>query len=47
MYALYDQKNMEIYGKKSIGVRFGTIDMHGVEKKSWTDLEATVTPGQT
>lgn len=34
-----------IYGKKSIGVRFGTLDMHGIEKKSWTDLDATVNPG--
>ena len=35
-----------IYGKKSIGVRFSTLDMHGVQKKSWTDLDSTVNPGE-
>merc|ERR1711893_372872 len=38
---------MPIYGKKSIGVRYGTLDMHGVEKKSWTDLDSTISPGAT
>ena len=38
---------MPIFGKKSIGVSFGTLDIHGVEKKSWTDLDSTVEPGDT
>ena len=35
-----------IYGNKVIGVRFGTLDMHGsVRNKVWTLLEHTVEPG--
>jgi hypothetical protein len=34
-----------IFGKKSIGVSYGVLDMHGVQKKSWTELDATVTAG--
>ena len=33
---------MPIFGKKSIGVMFGVLDIHGVQKKSWTDLDTTV-----
>lgn len=38
---------MPIFGKKSIGVHFGVLDIHGVHKKSWTDLDSTVMPGDT
>lgn len=35
-----------IYGNKVIGVRYGTLDMHGVERvPSWTELQTTVMPG--
>ena len=35
-----------IYGNKVIGVRFGTLDMHGnARNKVWTLLEHTVEPG--
>mmetsp|Transcript_37444 Transcript_37444/g.45615 ORF Transcript_37444/g.45615 Transcript_37444/m.45615 type:complete len:127 (+) Transcript_37444:211-591(+) len=36
---------MPIYGKKSIGCRYCTLDIHGVHKESWSELETTVTPG--
>ena len=45
MYGEKYDPAMPIYGKKSIGVRFGTLDMHGITKKSWTDLESTISPG--
>ena len=35
---------MPIYGKKSIGCRFCTLDMHGVHRMSWTELDSTVEP---
>ena len=37
-----------IYGNKVIGVRYGTIDMHGIPKvPTWTVLEKTSLPGDT
>ena len=36
-----------MFGRKSIGVSYGVLDMHGAQKKSWTELDATVTPGLT
>ena len=33
---------MPIFGKKAIGVMFGVLDIHGIQKKSWTDLDTTV-----
>jgi len=47
MYGEKYDPAMPIFGKKSIGVSFGTLDIHGVEKKSWTDLDSTVEPGDT
>ena len=38
---------MPIFGKKSIGVMFGVLDIHGRNKKSWTDLDTTVNKGAT
>ena len=37
---------MPIFGKKSIGVRYGVLDIHGRPKKSWTELDDTVMPGE-
>ena len=45
MYGEKYDPAMPIYGKKSIGVRFSTLDIHGVEKLSWTELEETVEAG--
>jgi hypothetical protein len=37
-----------IFGNKCIGLRFGTLDMHGVERTpTWTFLESTVEAGGT
>ena len=47
MYGEKYDPPMPIFGKKSIGVSFGTLDIHGVQKKSWTDLDSTVQPGET
>jgi hypothetical protein len=35
---------MPIFGKKSLGVMRGTLDIHGVHKTSWTELDVTVEP---
>jgi hypothetical protein len=35
-----------IFGKKSIGVHTGVLDIHGVPKKSWTELDDTVLSGE-
>jgi len=45
MYGEKYDAAVPIYGKKSIGCRFCTLDMHGIPKKSWTDLDTTVEPG--
>lgn len=34
-----------IFGKKSIGVSYGVLDIHGLPKKSWTDLDSTAIIG--
>jgi hypothetical protein len=37
---------LPIYGNKVLGVRFGTLDMHGpVRTPTWTELEATADVG--
>ena len=45
MYGEKYDPAVPIYGKKSIGCRFCTLDMHGVHKMSWTDLDATIDAG--
>ena len=42
MYGEKYDPPMPVFGKKSIGVSFGVLDIHGVHKKSWTDLDSTV-----
>ena len=44
MYGEKYDPAMPIFGKKSIGVSFGTLDIHGAPKLSWTDLDSTVEP---
>ena len=40
--------NLPIFGNKVIGVNFGTLEMHGIERPiTWTDLKATVEVGGT
>ena len=42
MYGKKYDPPMPIFGKKSIGIHFGVIDIHGKPKKSWTELDTTV-----
>jgi len=46
MHSKIDDPYLPIYGNKVIGLRFGTLDMHGVPKHPvWTRMEATVEKG--
>ena len=46
MYGTVTDPYLPIYGNKVIGVRYGTLDMHGpVRSPTWTELETTVEPG--
>ena len=47
MYGEKYDPTMPIFGKKSIGVHFGVLDIHGRPKISWTELDSTVQPGDT
>jgi hypothetical protein len=43
MHSLLSDPYLPIYGNKVIGVRYGTLDMHGVERTpTWTLLETSV-----
>ena len=46
MYGEKYDPAIPVYGKKNIGVRFSTLDMHGVPKLSWTELESTISWGE-
>jgi hypothetical protein len=45
MYGEKYDPAMPIFGKKSIGVMRGQLDIHGKPKKSWTDLDTTIFAG--
>jgi hypothetical protein len=46
MHGLIDDPYLPVYGNKVIGVKFGVLDMHGVERTpTWTMLESTVYAG--
>lgn len=48
MHSSVDDPYIPIYGNKVIGVRYGTLDMHGpVRTPTWTKLETTVLPNAT
>ena len=48
MYGNKYDPYLPIYGNKVIGVRFGTIDMHGIERlTTWTRLSKTAEVGDT
>ena len=48
MHGTEEDPYLPIYGNKVIGVRFGRLEMHGVERKvKWTELDQTVMPGDT
>ena len=47
MHSSIDDPYLPIYGNKVIGVRYGTLDMHGIERTpTWTSLESTVEAGE-
>lgn len=46
MHGAIDDPYIPIFGNKCIGLRFGTLDMHGIERTpTWTFLESTVEAG--
>jgi hypothetical protein len=45
MHGALEDPYLPIYGNKVIAVREGTLDMHGVKKKTWSVLEKTVEAG--
>jgi len=48
MHSNVSDPYLPIYGNKVIGVRYGTLDMHGpVRTPTWTMLDATVEAGAT
>ena len=48
MYSTKFDPNLPIFGNKVIGVNFGTLEMHGVERPvTWTDLWETAEIGAT
>jgi len=48
MYSNVDSPYLPIYGNKVIGVRFGQIELHGIERPiTWTDMKTTADIGAT
>jgi hypothetical protein len=48
MHGVAEDPYLPIYGNKVIGVRYGTLDMHGIQRTpTWTELETTVEAGGT
>lgn len=48
MHSSVSDPYLPIYGNKCIGVRYGTLDMHGIERTpTWTFLDTTVEAGGT
>ena len=47
MHGVKYDPTIPIYGNKVLGVRYSTLDLHGVERDSWTSLEMTAAAGAT
>ncbi|XP_061189118.1 fibrocystin-L-like [Saccostrea echinata] len=47
MHGVFRSPELPIYGSKSLGVRNGTLDLHGKPKVTWTRLAATALAGST
>jgi hypothetical protein len=46
MHGTVKDPYIPIYGNKVIGVRYGTLDMHGVDRNpSWTVMETSAKAG--
>jgi hypothetical protein len=47
MHSKIDDPYIPIYGNKCIGLRYGTLDMHGIPKTpTWTVMETTAEAGE-
>jgi len=47
MHGSISDPYLPIYGNKCIGLRYGTLDLHGVKREpTWTVLEKTVKGGE-
>lgn len=47
MHSKIDDPYIPIYGNKCIGLRYGTLDMHGIPKNPvWTVMEKTAEAGE-
>ncbi len=48
MHSTKYSPNLPIFGNKVIGVNYGTLEMHGIERPvTWTDLDVTSDAGST
>jgi len=48
MHSTKYDPNLPIFGNKVIGVNYGVLEMHGVERPiTWTDLKETAAIGAT
>lgn len=48
MHSTKYDPNLPIFGNKVIGVNYGTLEMHGIERShTWTDLKVTAEAGAT
>jgi hypothetical protein len=48
MHSLKYSPRIPIFGNKCIGVHYGTLEMHGIERPvTWTDLKTTAEAGAT
>ena len=48
MWSTKFDPNLPIFGNKVIGVNYGHLDMHGIERPiTWSDLDATADAGAT
>jgi hypothetical protein len=45
MHGSKDSSELPVYGNKGIFVKEGTLDIHGIERISWTFLDVTVDIG--
>lgn len=46
MHGVKYDPTLPIYGNKVLGVRYSTLDLHGVARDSWTSLETTAAAGE-
>lgn len=47
MHGVKYDPTVPIYGNKVLGIRYSTLDLHGLPRDAWTSLEATASAGAT